>query len=129
MPGGDRTGPLGGGPMTGRAGGYCAGYSVPGFSGRIPGQGLRGMGNRGGGRGNRNWFYATGLTRWQRAAQGVPGFAVTGGYGVPYGVHSVPNQSGGHQIEMLRNQANSLKSAIDDINARIAELESEAKEQ
>ena len=31
MPGGDRTGPLGLGPMTGRAVGYCAGYPVPGF--------------------------------------------------------------------------------------------------
>ena len=30
MPGGDGTGPLGLGPMTGRATGYCAGYPVPG---------------------------------------------------------------------------------------------------
>jgi len=31
MPRGDRTGPAGMGPMTGRAAGYCAGYNVPGF--------------------------------------------------------------------------------------------------
>ena len=31
MPRGDRTGPWGLGPMTGRAAGYCAGYPVPGF--------------------------------------------------------------------------------------------------
>lgn len=31
MPLGDRTGPWGLGPMTGRAMGYCAGYPVPGF--------------------------------------------------------------------------------------------------
>jgi len=31
MPGGDRTGPAGMGPMTGRAAGYCAGYPVPGY--------------------------------------------------------------------------------------------------
>ena len=31
MPGGDRTGPLGRGPMTGRAMGYCAGYPQPGY--------------------------------------------------------------------------------------------------
>jgi len=31
MPGGDRTGPMGMGPMTGRAAGYCAGYPLPGF--------------------------------------------------------------------------------------------------
>ena len=31
MPGGNRTGPLGMGPMTGRGAGYCAGYNVPGY--------------------------------------------------------------------------------------------------
>ncbi|GAG62874.1 unnamed protein product [marine sediment metagenome] len=31
MPGGDRTGPMGMGPMTGRAAGYCAGFASPGF--------------------------------------------------------------------------------------------------
>jgi hypothetical protein len=31
MPRGDGTGPAGMGPMTGRAAGYCAGYTVPGF--------------------------------------------------------------------------------------------------
>ena len=31
MPRGDRTGPGGAGPMTGRAAGYCAGYPVPGY--------------------------------------------------------------------------------------------------
>ena len=31
MPQGDRTGPNGQGPMTGRAMGYCAGFNAPGF--------------------------------------------------------------------------------------------------
>ena len=31
MPWGDGTGPLGLGPMTGRAAGFCAGYAVPGY--------------------------------------------------------------------------------------------------
>ncbi len=31
MPGGDGTGPMGLGPMTGRAAGYCAGYGMPGY--------------------------------------------------------------------------------------------------
>jgi len=31
MPFGDRTGPAGLGPMTGRAAGFCAGYPVPGY--------------------------------------------------------------------------------------------------
>jgi len=31
MPRGDGTGPMGMGPMTGRAAGYCAGFPVPGY--------------------------------------------------------------------------------------------------
>jgi len=37
MPRGDGTGPLGSGPMTGRAAGYCAGYPVPGYMNPIAG--------------------------------------------------------------------------------------------
>ena len=43
MPKGDKTGPTGQGSMTGRAAGYCAGYSVPGFMNPIDGYG-RGLG-------------------------------------------------------------------------------------
>ena len=49
MPRGDKTGPLGAGPMTGRAAGYCAGYPVPGYMNPTGGYG-RGRG-RGRGRG------------------------------------------------------------------------------
>ena len=44
MPGGDRTGPGGMGPMTGRAAGYCAGYQVPGFMNPVLGRGFGGGG-------------------------------------------------------------------------------------
>jgi len=37
MPGGDRTGPRGLGPRTGRAAGFCAGYYMPGFDNPFPG--------------------------------------------------------------------------------------------
>jgi len=40
MPAGDGTGPLGFGPMTGRAAGYCAGYPVPGYMNPVRGRGL-----------------------------------------------------------------------------------------
>jgi hypothetical protein len=43
MPGGDGTGPMGQGPMTGRRMGYCAGYDRPGFAATGWGFG-RGMG-------------------------------------------------------------------------------------
>jgi len=32
MPRGNGTGPMGAGPMTGRAAGYCAGFATPGFA-------------------------------------------------------------------------------------------------
>ena len=51
MPAGDRTGPWGLGPMTGRAAGYCAGYPVPGYMNPIPGYGLGFGFGRGWGRG------------------------------------------------------------------------------
>ena len=54
MPRGDKTGPLGAGPMTGRAAGYCAGYPVPGYMNPVGGYGRRGRGRgRGWGRGFR----------------------------------------------------------------------------
>jgi len=34
MPGGDRTGPWGEGPRTGRRAGFCSGYGMPGFMNR-----------------------------------------------------------------------------------------------
>jgi hypothetical protein len=54
MPGGDRTGPLGMGPRTGRMAGFCAGYDAPGYMNPIPGWGA-GFGAGHGGRGGRAW--------------------------------------------------------------------------
>ena len=42
MPAGNGTGPLGWGPMTGRAAGYCAGYPVPGYMNPGLGAGVAG---------------------------------------------------------------------------------------
>jgi len=99
MPGGDRTGPMGFGPMTGRAMGYCAGFSAPGFT--YPGPGLgygrgfgfgRGMGfGRGFGRG-----LGFGRGRgWRRAGFGQflgypypPMMPYGDPYGMPYGYPS-----------------------------------------
>lgn len=38
MPGGDGTGPMGLGPMTGRGAGYCTSSPFPGFTNPIPGR-------------------------------------------------------------------------------------------
>ena len=51
MPGGNRTGPLGMGTMTGRGAGYCAGNTVPGYMNPYGGRGLGMARGRGYGRG------------------------------------------------------------------------------
>ncbi|MFN2267242.1 MAG: DUF5320 domain-containing protein, partial [Desulfonatronovibrio sp.] len=58
MPGGDRTGPLGQGPRTGRAQGFCSGSKTPGFKEfRNENQRLnRGRRNSQGGRGRGRGF-------------------------------------------------------------------------
>ena len=63
MPGGDKTGPLGAGPMTGRALGPCAGNDAPGYDSAAPGRGFFGRGRGGGGgggQGRRRRFFAAG---------------------------------------------------------------------
>lgn len=55
MPRGDRTGPSGMGPMTGRALGYCNNFAGPGFEKMTPRGMGRHFGNRGFGRNYRNF--------------------------------------------------------------------------
>lgn len=114
MPRGDGTGPLGWGPMTGRAAGYCAGYPTPGFAN--PG--------RGGGFGWRNRFYASGLTGWQRAAAGSP--AAWGGV-PPYAGPFAPAMSREEQIDALKEQAGYFEDALNEIRKRMEELDAASK--
>jgi hypothetical protein len=135
MPRGDGTGPAGLGPMTGRAAGFCTGYSVPGYMnpawGRGRGRGFgffgrggRGFGNfgrgRGGGRGWRHWYYATGLPGWARGGFGPGPYAWPPAYGA-YG----PEMSAKEEIGALQEEAELLRKEIDDIEKRIASLEKE----
>jgi len=85
--------------------------------------GYRGRGFGGGGWGRRNWFYATGLTGWQRAAFGYP---VRGMY--PYGVSTPYPLSGKQEIELLKTQASTLEKTLLDIQKRIEELEQRHQE-
>ncbi len=130
MPGGDRTGPFGMGPMTGRAAGFCAGYNVPGYANpAYPGGfGTWGRGSGGGfGRGGRGWrnrFYATGLTGWQRAAAGWPAW---GAAPYPYPAAGVP-MTGETELEALKNQATYFEDALKGIRRQIEELQSRTKE-
>ena len=66
MPGFDKTGPMGMGPMTGGARGLCNPYRRPSARmGSMPWLG----GGRGRGRGHRNMYWETGLPGWMRSEQ------------------------------------------------------------
>ena len=111
MPGGDRTGPTGMGPRTGRAAGYCSGYAAPGSLNPIRGRGYglgfeRGFGFRGG-RG----------PRWT-------GYPYANRYGAPYApLYSQPEPNLQQNLEALQDEARYLEGALEDIKKRIAKLE------
>ena len=115
MPAGDRTGPLGQGPRTGRASGFCSGYNTPGYA-TSPGGGMgRGFGRgfgRGMGRGRgfgRSWN---------------PGNVAAGFYqGIPWG----PSVTKEDEIKLLKSQSEFLKRSQQDIEKRLKEIESEGE--
>jgi len=133
MPRGDGTGPMGMGPMTGRAAGFCAGYGMPGYMNPVAGRGFhlcqgyggqvgmgfgRGFGG-GGGRGWRNRFYATGIPGWAGAS--APYGA---SYATPYATAPTREQ----ELEALKGQAEYFENAMGDIRKRLQELETEKAE-
>jgi len=79
-----------------------------------PGQGF---GGRGGGRGWRNWFHATGLTGQQRAA----------GWPAAYAGQQSAVFAGATEIQALKSQTGSLASALAAIRKRLDELEAKPK--
>jgi len=121
MPRGDRTGPGGMGPMTGRAAGYCAGYDAPGFASAFGGRGMgRGGFGRGGGRfGRRNMYYATGVPGWMR--YGPQGPAAANAWG------PAPVATPQNEVAALRQQAEFLQQSLEEINKRLEELAAEEK--
>ena len=100
MPGGDRTGPNGMGPMTGRKAGFCTGNNKAGFAG---GSGA----GRGGGRrkGYRNMFFATGQPGLKR--------------------FNNPIISKKDEKQMLIDQAEGLKQELENISSRLDEVSKE----
>jgi len=117
MPGGDRTGPMGAGPMTGRAAGYCAGDALPGSANRALGGGRF----RHGGRGRRGWrhtFYATGLPGWARAG----GAGTSAAMATPPAPELTPEQ----ELEVLRQQVAQATQMLEQIRQRIDGLEGTA---
>lgn len=116
MPGGDRTGPDGMGPMTGRGAGFCAGFNAPGYANPAPGAAFGGRGGGFGGRGGgrrgfrrRNVYYATGMPGWMR-------------YNNPAGFAPAP-QAAADEKDVLKNQAAALQSQLDAVTERLEALE------
>jgi len=110
MPGGDRTGPLGRGPMTGRSAGFCAGYQNPGYAN--PGFG-RGLG-RGWGRGFGRGYWGRGRGFWSREYQPDPYYQ--------------PSLNKDEEKTYLESMLKSLEEEIKAIRERIQELSKEKKE-
>lgn len=103
MPGRDRTGPQGTGPITGWGAGYCGGNQAgPGnFDGR-------GWQCRGGGRGRRNMFYATSQPGWRRVA---------------WDDNPAPEQ----EAQDLKSRAAALEDELKLVAQRLAEVENSDK--
>ena len=109
MPGGDRTGPVGRGPMTGRALGYCAGFTVPGFANLGYGRGF----GRGGGRGFGRGYWGRGRGFWWR-----------GTFPEPFN-SSTPTVA--EEKTYLENMVKDLEEEIKAIKERIQNLSKEKK--
>jgi hypothetical protein len=109
--------------MTGRAAGYCAGYSMPGYMNPYGGR-LRGA--FGWGRG-RWWPYAAGYRPvptityppypYGQFASGAYG---AGSYQPPY--------SAEQERDLLQNQAKAMEDQLDSVRKRISELEDEMEQ-
>lgn len=123
MPFGDRRGPQGLGPGTGRGAGYCAGFGAPGSMNPLPGgsgfgfgRGGRAMGCEwvGCGRGWRNWYRATGMPGWARSGFGYP---------------SAPSFTAEEELSFLRHEAEYLRKQLVEIENRISNMEKSEKKE
>ena len=100
MPWGDGTGPLGLGPMTGRAAGFCAGFPVPGYLNPVPGLGW-----------GRGWAWRR--WAWARPWGFPPAYPWAFGYAPAY-----------DEKKALKAWSGALRRQLEAIEKRLAELES-----
>jgi hypothetical protein len=126
MPAGDRTGPWGAGPRSGRRLGYCSGYAQPGSMTPGPGMGLGFGYGRGSGRGyGRGYGMGCGF-RFRHAGPWGPGFthppAVPFGY--PPGAVNMPRAE---EEAGLAEEAQFLEAELGRIRERMSELKKAAK--
>ena len=106
MPGGDRSGPMGEGPLTGGGFGYCGNSSYPQRFSRVGFGAWRGGFGRS--RGWRNRFWATGRPGWQRMGE--------------WEFADRPPDVTAEKLELQRVTA-ALEAELKRLRARIEELE------
>ena len=117
MPGFDRSGPMGAGPMTGGARGRCnpaAAGNIPAFAGGY-GSG-RGLGLRRGFRGG----YGPGTGRGRGFGRGYEWYPPAAGPAYSMGAAG--------EMDMLKAEADTMKKSLDAINKRIDELSKKSDE-
>ncbi len=105
MPWGDRTGPVGAGPRTGRGLGFCNGYATAGY--------LNGGFGRGAG-----WSRGFGFGRRAGFGRGA-GFGY--GYGYGYGYAPAP-LSKEDEKSFLENEIDRLTNTVEGLRKRLNEL-------
>ena len=114
MPRGDRTGPLGSGPMTGRGMGYCGGFAGPGFMSPGPGYGF----GRGGGFG-RGFGRGFGFGRGRGWRHPYP-------QATPYSLFEPLTEK--QEMEALEEQTKFLEDELSQLKRRQAELKRQRQE-
>jgi ribosomal protein L15 len=117
MPGGDRTGPRGLGPKTGRSLGYCSGYDSPGYANPSFGRGF----GRGWGRGFGRGLRGRGRGFWWRGYRDPYYQPQT-----PFGVNPQPNKD--EEKAYLEDIIESLEEEIKMAKERLQKLSKEKKE-
>lgn len=117
MPGRDRTGPQGRGPLTGRGAGPCnPNFDDAEFAGYGFGRGWQG--GRGGGRGGRGRGWGGGRGRGRGWGWGRDDMDM-GARERPMAVRS------SEELEQLRRRARQVQQALTELEARIRELEAQ----
>jgi len=122
MPRGDRTGPNGMGPMTGRGAGFCAGFAMPGYMNPVGFQG-RGFARRGGRGFGRGFGYVAPVSPYVDPAY-YPFEAPPLGYDNP----DASIDSANRRLEMLKSQADQLESTLKNLKNHIEGLENSASD-
>jgi len=112
MPFGNRKGPSGLGPMTGRAAGYCSGNPAPGYTNATARRFLR----RGAPRRGRGFGFRF---RWRAGPTEADGQS---------GPLS-PTAQREEPLDALKAQAGHLREALDDIQRRIDNLETDGDDE